>query len=78
MSKVVNVHAAKTNLSRLLEDVLLGEEVVIARGGVPVARLVPIHSPHASRKPGGGRGKIRIGPDFDAPLPPDIAAELGV
>ena len=51
---------------------------MIARGGVPVARLVPIHSPHASRKPGGGRGKIRIGPDFDAPLPPDIAAELGV
>jgi prevent-host-death family protein len=78
MSKVVNVHAAKTHLSKLIEEVLRGEEVVIARSGVPVARLVAVQAPHEPRRPGGGRGQVRIGPDFDLPLPPDVGDALGV
>lgn len=67
----INVHEAKTHLSRLLERVSRGEEIVIARSGRPVARLVPYTA--APRKPGRLKGKIRIGPDFDAPLPEEIA-----
>ena len=77
MRKVVNVHAAKTHLSRLIEDVLLGEEVVIARAGVPVAALVPVRNGRSHRTPGGLRGQIELLPDFDAPLPPDVARSLG-
>lgn len=68
----VNVHEAKTHLSRLLTRVAAGEEVVIAKSGRPVARLVPYD--RSSRKPGRLKGKVRIGPDFDAPLPEEIAA----
>lgn len=77
MSKVVDVHAAKTHLGRLLEEALLGEEIVIARDGVPLARLVPVHPPVARRTPGRWRDKVVVGPDFDAPLPPDIAEAFG-
>ncbi len=70
--KSVNVHEAKTHLSRLLELVELGEPIVIARNGKPIARLVPFRA--ASRKPGRLKGKIRIGADFDAPLPEELAA----
>ncbi len=73
MDKQVNVHAAKTHLSRLLEEVLLGEEVVIARGGKPVARLVPVQEAPARRTPGTARGLVRMTDDFDAPLPADLA-----
>ena len=78
MRKVVNVHAAKTHLSRLLEEALLGEEVVIARDGVPIARLVPIEPAALRRQPGSARGKIVIMTDADAPLPPDVAREFGL
>jgi prevent-host-death family protein len=67
----VNVHEAKTHLSRLLQRVARGEEIVIARSGEPVAKLVPYAAPQ--REPGRLRGKIRIAPDFDAPLPEEIA-----
>jgi len=77
MDKQVNVHAAKTHLSRLLEEVLLGEEVVIARGGRPVARLVPLQETPARRTPGTARGKVRMANDFDAPLPEDLAEAFG-
>lgn len=76
MSRVVNVHAAKTHLSRLLEEALLGEEIVIARDGVPLVRLVPVDAAPARRTPGHWRGKVTVAPDFDAPLPPDIAGPL--
>ena len=69
----VNVHEAKTQLSRLIEQALAGEEVVIARAGEPVVRLVPTASP-APRVWGQDRGLIRIAADFDAPLPPEISA----
>ena len=62
------MHEAKTELSRLVERALAGEEVVIARAGVPVVRLVPI-AQQGRRKLGQWRGKVRMAPDFDAPLP---------
>lgn len=66
---VVNVHQAKTHLSQLLQDIEQGEEVVIARAGVPVARLVPwAEPPSVVVSPGAMRGRILIGDDFDAPL----------
>jgi prevent-host-death family protein len=72
----VSVHEAKTHLSRLLQRVESGEEVVIARGGDPVARIVPI-SPKQPRKPGRLKGTVHIADDFDAPLPEELwASEL--
>lgn len=67
----VSVHEAKTHLSRLLQRVEAGEEVVIARAGEPVARLVPV-SKTMPRQPGRLKGLIRIGDDFDDPLPADL------
>ena len=69
----VNIHEAKTHFSKLLERVRLGEEVIVAKAGQPVARLVPVQTPPKQRQPGSARGMIEIGEDFDAPLPPDIA-----
>jgi len=68
--KTVNVHEAKTHLSRLLAEVERGGEVTIARAGRPIARLVPA-SPPAKRELGLERGKIWISPDFDDPMPDD-------
>jgi len=69
----VNIHQAKTHLSRLLHRVAAGEEITIARAGVPVARLVAIEKKPAKKRPlGMDRGKIWIADDFDAPLPDDL------
>jgi prevent-host-death family protein len=65
--KQVNVHEAKTQLSRLLQEVEEGEEVVIARNGEPVAKLVRHVEERKPREPGSAKGKIWISPDFDAP-----------
>ena len=70
----VNVHEAKTHLSRLLARVARGEEVVIARAGKPVARLVPMTRPKGPRVLGRDKGKLVIAEDFDAPLPPELLA----
>jgi prevent-host-death family protein len=67
-----NVHEAKTHLSNLLERVAAGEEVVIAKAGVPVARLVPVLVPPEQRPLGTEQGRVFIADDFDAPLPPDL------
>lgn len=69
----VNIHEAKTHLSRLLERVEQGEEIVIARAGRPIARLVPHAGAREPRKPGGWKGQVRIAEDFDE-LPEEIAA----
>lgn len=69
---VVNTHEAKTNLSKLIDEVQLGTEIVIARANRPVARLVPIRDEPSARKPGCLKGKVRVASDFDAPLPPDV------
>jgi prevent-host-death family protein len=70
--KSYNVHEAKTHLSRLLESVAAGEEVLIAKAGVPVARLVPVVIPAEQRPLGTERGRVFIADDFDAPLPEDV------
>ena len=65
--RTVNIHEAKTHLSRLVEQVEAGDEVVIARAGRPVARLVGLQVRTRPRLPGLWKGQVRIGPDFDAP-----------
>ena len=70
--KTVNIHQAKTHLSRLVDEAAAGEEIVIARAGKPVARLVALPAKRLQRKPGSARGKIWISEDFDAPLPEDM------
>jgi prevent-host-death family protein len=70
MMRQVNIHEAKTNLSRLIEEVEHGEDIVIARHNRPVARLVVFSS--VERKPGSMKGKISISDDFNAPLPDDV------
>ncbi len=76
MSRVLNLYEAKSRLSTLVEEAAAGNEIVIAKAGVPRARLVPIRRP--ARRPGGSRGRIRIAADFDAPLPSDVLAAFGV
>ena len=69
----VNIHEAKTHLSRLVDQVSQGAEVVIAKAGKPLARLVPIRPPAQQRyRLGVLKGRIRIADDFDAPLPHDL------
>ncbi|HUF92576.1 MAG TPA: type II toxin-antitoxin system Phd/YefM family antitoxin [Candidatus Limnocylindria bacterium] len=72
--KIVNVHEAKTHLSRLLVQVAAGEEIVIAKAGTPVARLVPIAAHQPRRVLGFDEGRVVIGDDFDAPLPDEVLA----
>jgi prevent-host-death family protein len=72
--ETVNVHEAKTHLSRLLERVEAGEEIVVARNGKAIARLVPVG--RVARRPGAMKGRIRIRRDFDAPLPAPIATSF--
>jgi prevent-host-death family protein len=66
VTDVVNIHDAKTHLSRLLARVEAGEEIVLARGGRPVARLVPVSARTQPRKLGVLAGKLWIAPDFDS------------
>ena len=70
---VVNMHEAKTHLSRLVERAAQGEDVVIAKAGRPVARLVPYDESSEPRKPGAWKGRVWIAPDFDE-LPPELLA----
>jgi prevent-host-death family protein len=68
----VNIHQAKTHLSQLLEDVIQGEEIIIAKAGKPIARLVAITATSQLRHRGLLKGRIIITDDFDAPLPEEI------
>ena len=70
----VNIHQAKTHFSRLVDLAAGGEEVIIAKSGKPVARLVPYTPKGTARRPGSLRGKIRIKKNFDAPLPKELLA----
>jgi prevent-host-death family protein len=72
MAKVVNLYVAKTQLSDLVERAAGGEEIVIAKAGVPMARLMPLAAKARIRQPGGWEGRVWMAPDFDAPLPPDV------
>lgn len=68
----VNIHEAKTNLSKLLERVALGEEIVIAKAGKPVAKLVAISNARPRFKLGSARGEFVVPDDFNDPLPKEI------
>ena len=68
----INIHEAKTHLSRMLERVERGEDVIIARAGRPVARLVPFEEPRRSRRLGRDAGLFVVPDDFDDPLPEDV------
>ncbi|HAZ27508.1 TPA: type II toxin-antitoxin system prevent-host-death family antitoxin [Candidatus Acetothermia bacterium] len=76
MTLRVNVHEAKTQLSRLLARVEGGEEVVIAKAGRPIARLVPMRERPNRRVPGTAQGRVTIAPEFDAPLPESVLREF--
>jgi prevent-host-death family protein len=69
--QTVNLHAAKTHFSRLVDAAAAGEEIIIAKAGKPVARLVPLTAPEkrSKRRLGSLAGRAIIAPDFDAPLP---------
>ncbi len=69
---LVNIHDAKTRFSKLINQALQGEEIVIARDGKPLIRLVPFSEEPQIRKGGQFKGIIQISDDFDAPLPADI------
>lgn len=68
---IVNVHAAKTNLSRLIERAVEGEEIVIARNNEPVVRLVPVQAPRPRRQRGSLEGQVFVPDSFFEPLPDD-------
>lgn len=72
----VNIHEAKTHLSRLLKRVSMGEEVIIAKSGKPLARIVRLTDKPKKRIPGQDRGTFEIPEDFDAPLPEDIRKQF--
>jgi prevent-host-death family protein len=69
---VLNLYEAKTSLSELVDRAAAGEEIVIAKAGRPLAKLVPLGNTLQRRSPGGWQGKVRIGDDFDAPLPEEL------
>ena len=72
MTVQVNIYDAKTKFSKLIKMAIAGEEIIIARSGKPVAKLVPLEKPCRDRVPGSAQGKIFISEDFDAPLPNDL------
>lgn len=74
----INIHEAKTHLSRLVEQAAAGKEVIIAKSGKPMVKLVAIKPSSKPRKPGALKGRISLGKDFDQPLSPEeLAAWYG-
>jgi antitoxin (DNA-binding transcriptional repressor) of toxin-antitoxin stability system len=72
--ETVTIHTAKTTLSKLLQRVEAGEEIILARGKVPVAKLVAFQPPSSMRRFGAFRGMITVGPEFFEPLPEEELA----
>ena len=75
--EIANIHDAKSQLSKLIEHAMNGEEVIIAKAGQPMVRLVPIHPDKTPRQGGQWKGRVRIADDFDT-LPDDIASAFGI
>lgn len=69
---MVNIHQAKTNLSKLVDAVMHGEEVIIAKSGKPLIKMIRLDDQATHRKPGLLKGRITLSPDFNAPLPDDL------
>jgi prevent-host-death family protein len=70
--RTVNIHAAKTQLSRLVDAAAAGEEIIIAKSGKPLARLGPLHGARRNRRLGVLARKLRVPEDFEAPLPDEV------
>jgi len=77
MAITVNIHEAKTHLSRLVEEVAAGAEVIITKAGKPIARLTPISAPVRKKRLGLLKGRIKVPEDFNAPLDEATLAALG-
>lgn len=73
MNRQVNIYDARMHFSRLIQEAAAGEEIVIAKSGKPVAKLVPYRPPTAARQPGTWRGRVRVSADFDT-LPEELEA----
>jgi prevent-host-death family protein len=74
MANTVNIHEAKTHLSRLIDEVAAGAEIIIAKAGKPMARLSPITAPVRKKHLGLLKGKIKVGDDFNTPLDSEVLA----
>ena len=72
MTRTYNIHEAKTHFSRLIQRARLGEDIVVAKAGKPMVRLVPVEGPKKRRQPGSARGMFTMSDDFDDPLPDDM------
>ena len=72
--KIANIHEAKSQLSKLIESALAGEEIIIAKAGKPLVKLIPYQENKTPRTPGGWEGKVIMSDDFDDELPADILA----
>jgi antitoxin (DNA-binding transcriptional repressor) of toxin-antitoxin stability system len=71
---IVNIYEAKTHLSRLVDQAAAGEEIIIARGGKPVAKLSQLSAPAREIRFGVLKGQVKVAADFDAPLPDEVIA----
>jgi prevent-host-death family protein len=76
VAHTVNIHEAKTHLSRLVDEVAAGTEIIIAKAGKPMARLSPIVAPARKKRLGLLKGKIKVAADFNAPLGDDVLASF--
>jgi prevent-host-death family protein len=76
MSRIINIREAKAHLSRILDEVAAGSEVIIAKDGKPMARLAPFTGVRRAKKLGLLKGKIKVPDDFNAPLPQDVMASF--
>lgn len=74
--ETINIHEAKTHLSRIVEEVAAGAEVFIAKAGKPMVKMIPIDAGKAAIRFGLLKGKLRVPDDFDAPLPDDALASF--
>ena len=75
---MINIHEAKTHLSRLVDEVAAGKEIIIAEAGVPMVKLVPLTRTRPPLKYGLLKDRIRVADEFDAPLPKSVLKDFGV
>jgi len=76
VANIINIHEAKTHLSRIVDEVAAGSEVIIAKAGKPMARLMPLAGIRRVKKLGLLKGKIKVSDDFNAPLSEDVISDF--